>query len=126
MKTYIENLIKLRHELAHCHSLKLVSDSMKGEASVSDIDIGKLTIMVRCDLTGFDVAKIPLRRSTIYKWSMPVLHHIIAMTSPCDDEKAFKKFMKAIKDIDKQYPRKFIEKIPMISNSVETALSYTS
>ena len=43
------------------------------------------------------------------------------MTSPCDDEKAFKKFMKAIKDIDKQYPRKFIEKIPMISNSVETA-----
>ena len=29
--------------------------------------------------------------------------------------------MKAIKDIDKQYPRKFIEKIPMISNSVETA-----
>ena len=120
MKTYIENLIKLRHELAHCHSLKLVSASIKGEASVADIDIGKLTIMVRCDLTGFDVAKILLEKYNI-QVEYAGLHHIIAMTSPCDDEKAFKKFMKAIKDIDKQYPRKFIEKIPMISNSVETA-----
>lgn len=90
MKTYIENLIKLRHELAHCHSLKLVSDSIKGEASVSDIDIGKLTIMVRCDLTGFDVAKILLEKYNI-QVEYAGLHHIIAMTSPCDDEKAFKK-----------------------------------
>lgn len=119
IKTYIENLVKLRHELAHCHSLKLISDSIKGEASIADIDIGKLTIMVRCKLTGFDVAKILLEKYNI-QVEYAGLHHIIAMTSPCDTEKAFKKFMKAIKDIDKAYTREFIEKIPVLSNSIET------
>ena len=49
--------------------------------------------MVRCDLTGFDVAKNPLREVQYTSgvcWSATTL---IAMTSPCDDEKAFKKIL---------------------------------
>lgn len=117
---YIEALWTLRRELAHCHSLKLVSSSIKGQHEIADIDISKLTIMVRTDVTGIEIAE-QLRSKYNIEIEFAGLHHIIAMTSVADTEKALKKFGKAIKDLDKKYTRKFVEKIPMVCSSVEVA-----
>ncbi len=114
---YTNTLLDARHLLAHNRSLKLVSDSIKGQHYIEDIDIGKFTIMVRTDMTGSDLAKIILEKYNI-QVELAGLHHIIAMTSVADTPKAIMKFAKAIADIDKKCERKFIEKIPLVVENV--------
>lgn len=110
--SYIETLIEARHELAHCKVLKLVNDSIKGENDIFDLDISKFTIMVRTEMTGQDLADILLNKYNI-QIEMAGPHHIIAMTSVADDPRGIKKFVKAIRDIDKKVERKYIEKLPL-------------
>jgi arginine/lysine/ornithine decarboxylase len=113
---YLEALWSLRHELAHCHSLKLVSDSVKGQNAIADIDISKLTIMIRTNTTGYEVAK-QLREGYNIEIEYAGLHHIIAMTSIADSPKALKRFGKAIKELDSHYERKFVEKLPTVGTA---------
>lgn len=114
---YLEVLLDARHELAHCKVLKLVNDSFKGDNDIFDLDISKFTIMVRAEITGKELADILLNKYNI-QIEMAGAHHIIAMTSVADDPRGIKKFVKAIRDIDKKLERKFIEKLPLNVRSV--------
>lgn len=114
---YTNTLWDARHLLAHNKSLKLVGDSIKGQHSIDDIDIGKFTIMVRTDMTGAELSKILLEKYNI-QIELAGLHHIVAMTSVADTPKAIMKFAKAISDIDKRCERKFIKKIPIIVENI--------
>ncbi|MGN1317632.1 MAG: aminotransferase class I/II-fold pyridoxal phosphate-dependent enzyme [Lachnospirales bacterium] len=111
MTVYTKTLWEARHLLSHCKSLKLMSDSFKGQYGIDDIDIGKFTIMVRTDMTGKDLANILLEKYNI-QIELAGPHHIIAMTSVADTPKAIIKFAKAICDIDKKCSRQFIEAVP--------------
>lgn len=113
MTVYTDALIEARHLMAHCKSLKLIGDSIKDECNIFDYDIGKFTIMVRTDMSGYDLAKILLDKYNI-QIEMAAPHHIIAMTSVADTPKAIMSFAKAIVDIDKKCERIFIEKTPCI------------
>ena len=115
--TYIETITEARHELAHCKVLKLVNDSIKGEHDIYDIDISKFTIMVRAEMTGTELAEILLNKHNI-QVEMAGPHHIVALTSVADDPRGIKKFVKAIREIDKKLERKFIEKLPLSSPAV--------
>lgn len=115
--TYVETLVEARYELAHCKVLKLVNDSIKGENDIYDLDISKFTIMVRADMTGQDLADILLEKHNI-QIEMVGPHHIIAMTSVADDPRGIKKFVKAIRDVDKKIERKYIEKLPLTTAQV--------
>ncbi len=115
--TYLETLREARHELAHCKVLKLVNDSIKGENDIFDIDISKFTIMVRTEMTGKELSDILLEKYNI-QIEMAGPHYIIAMTSVADDPRGIKKFVKAIRDIDKKVERKFIEKLPLAITGV--------
>lgn len=115
--TYLETLIEARNELAHCKVLKLVNDSIKGENDIFDLDISKFTIMVRTEMTGKELSDILLEKYNI-QIEMAGPHHIIAMTSVADDPRGIKKFVKAIRDIDKKIERKYIEKLPFTMASV--------
>lgn len=110
--SYIETITEARHELAHCKVLKLVNDSIKGENDIFDLDISKFTIMVRTEMTGKELSDILLNKYNI-QIEMAGPHHIIAMTSVADDPKGIKKFVKAIRDIDKKLERKYIDKLPL-------------
>lgn len=110
--SYIETLTDARNELAHCKVLKLVNDSIKGENDIFDLDISKFTIMVRTEMTGKELSDILLDKYNI-QIEMAGPHHIIAMTSVADDPKGIKKFVKAIRDIDKKLDRKYIDKLPL-------------
>lgn len=114
---YTNTLWEARHILAHNKSLKLVGDSIKGQHSIDDIDIGKFTIMVRTNMTGAELSEILLEKYN-FQIELAGLHHIIAMTSVADTPKAIMKFAKAIADIDKKCQRKFIEKIPFVVENV--------
>lgn len=114
---YTNAIWEARHLLAHCKSLKLVGDSIKGQHSVDNIDIGKFTIMVRTNMTGVDLANILLEKYN-FQVELAGLHHIIAMTSVADTPKAIMKFAKAIVDIDKKCKRVFIDKIPLVVENV--------
>lgn len=115
--TYLETLIEARNELAHCKVLKLVNDSIKGENDIFDLDISKFTIMVRTEMTGKELSDILLEKYNI-QIEMAGPHHIVAMTSVADDPRGIKKFVKAIRDIDKKIERKYIEKLPFTMASV--------
>ncbi len=109
---YVEALIEARHELAHCKVLKLVNDSIKGENDIFDIDISKFTIMVRTNMSGSRLSEILLKKHNI-QIEMAGPHHIIAMTSVADDPRGIKRFVRAIREIDRKSERKFIEKLPI-------------
>ncbi len=109
---YIRTLKEARSELAHCKVLKLVNDSIKGQGDIFDIDISRFTIMVRADLTGNDLAKILLEKYNI-QIELAGAHHIVALSSVADDPRGIKKFVKAIRDIDKKLERKYIDKLPL-------------
>lgn len=115
--TYLEGLTEARHELAHCKVLKLVNDSIKGENDIFDLDISKFTIMVRTEMTGKELADILLEKYNL-QIEMAGPHYIIAMTSVADDPRGIKKFVKAIRDIDKRVERKYIEKLPLTLTAV--------
>ncbi len=115
--SYIQVLKDARHELAHCKTLKLVNDSIKGQSHIADVDISRFTIMVRTDITGMDLSRILLDKYNI-RIEMAGLHHIVAITTVADDPKGIKRFVKAITELDKKYERKFIEKIPISGLSV--------
>ncbi|MDO4301502.1 MAG: aminotransferase class I/II-fold pyridoxal phosphate-dependent enzyme [Clostridia bacterium] len=115
---YIETLTEARHELDHCKVLKLVNDSIKGQSDIFDLDISKFTIMVRTDMTGRELADLLLDKYNI-QIEMAGPHHIIAMTSVADDPRGIKKFVKAIRDIDKKVERKYIEKLPLTMSPVQ-------
>ncbi len=110
--SYIQILKEARHELAHCKTLKLVNDSIKGQCHIADVDISKFTIMVRTELTGVELGKLLLDKYNI-RIELAGLHHIVALTTVADDSKGIKKFVKAITELDKKYERKFIERIPL-------------
>ena len=114
---YLETLTDARHELAHCKTLKLVNDSIKGQHDIADVDISKFTIMVRTDITGIKLGKILLDKYNI-QVELAGLHHIVALTTVADDPKGIKKFVKTITELDKKLERKYIEKIPMTSGAV--------
>lgn len=115
--TYLETLTEARNELAHCKVLKLVNDSIKGENDIFDLDISKFTIMVRTEMTGKELSDMLLEKYNI-QIEMAGPHHIIAMTSVADDPRGIKKFVKAIRDIDKKIERKYIEKLPLTMSHV--------
>lgn len=109
---YIENLTNARNELAHCKVLKLVNDSIKGQADIFNLDISRFTIMVRTEMTGKELSDILLNKYNI-QIEMAGPHHIVALTSVADEPRGIKKFVKAIRDTDKSLERKFIEKLPL-------------
>ena len=65
-----------------------------------------------CEMTGKELSDILLDKYNI-QIEMAGPHHIIAMTSVADDPKGIKKFVKAIRDIDKKLERKYIDKLPL-------------
>ena len=68
-------------------------------------------------MTGTELAEILLNKHNI-QVEMAGPHHIVALTSVADDPRGIKKFVKAIREIDKKLERKFIEKLPLSSPAV--------
>lgn len=94
---YIRNLNILREELRENKYISLLD--IKNKYSVHDRDIGKITLVIKGDTTGYNVADV-LREKGI-EAEFASVNEIILMTSVADDFSYYKILSDIIKNIDK-------------------------
>jgi arginine/lysine/ornithine decarboxylase len=99
---YVKMLQEFRSSMADNQSILLLGKEVCSTHGVADIDLGKLIFYIpQGQVTGVELGKM-LRQRFGLQMELCGNTHIIAMTSPADDEEGFLRLQKAILYLDKE------------------------
>lgn len=99
---YVQRLMAFRKEMQPLHTITLLGKEVCGQAAIQDMDLGKLDFFLgQNSYCGTELGQELLKEYGIQVelWGAG---HIIAMTSPGDDDEGFRRLANAMKEIDKR------------------------
>lgn len=97
-KNYVEKLKFLRKELNKLKNLKLINNSIIGNANVENFDISRLTLLIKKNVNGNFINDLLLKEGI--QLEMYGENHIIAISTICDTEYGLNLFLNSLKKID--------------------------
>lgn len=99
---YVQKIMQLRTSLQSTKSITLLGSELCGKNGVFDVDFGKLVfILPNGTWSGSQLGQILLEKYHL-QMEMCGPKHMIAMTSPVDEEEGFFRLQQAILELDEQ------------------------